>query len=321
MAKTSHIVFLDRNTLGPEVALRKPSFDHLWTDYPATADHELITRAKDAQIIVLNKVPMTASIVSQLPKLALVAVAATGVDVIDLAACAKAGVAVCNVRDYAITSVPEHILSVMFALRRRLPAYRRRIAQGDWQSSGQFCFFDRPITDLAGSRLGIIGTGSIGTALGALAEAVGMQVAHHSLSGRVLDDRLMLSLEELLHTSDVVSLNCPLTNASRNLINANNLQRMKSDALLINTARGAMVDLHALERALVGGRLGGAGIDVCDIEPPSHDDPIMRLCHLDNVIVTPHSAWASGASMQTLADQLIDCIEAYEAGRSMNRLV
>ncbi|MFK7957865.1 MAG: D-2-hydroxyacid dehydrogenase [Lysobacterales bacterium] len=321
MEEQSHVVFLDRGTLGPEVTLRKPSFDHQWMDYSFTEGHELVPRAQKARIIVLNKVPMSAEILVQLPQLKLVAVAATGVDVIDLAACKEAGVAVCNVRDYATTSVPEHILSVMFSLRRRLPAYQRRIVAGDWQASRQFCFFDQPIVDLANSTLGIVGTGSIGTALGDLASALGMQVVYHSLSGRALDDRNVLPLEQLLETADVVSLNCPLTDASRNLMDASNLKRMKSDALLINTARGAMVDMHALETALISGRLGGAGIDVCDAEPPDQDDPVMRLVHLDNVIVTPHSAWASRASMQTLADQLIDAIEAFEAGRSMNRLV
>lgn len=321
MSETPSIVFLDRATLGPEVTLRKPSFEHRWAEYSATDHSQLIERACQADIVLVNKVKLTGQVIEQLPKLKLVAVAATGTDNVDLDACADQGVAVCNVRHYAATSVPEHILAVIFSLRRRLAAYQRRIQLGHWQRSGQFCFFDQPIKDLAGSTLGIVGTGSIATALAALAQGLNMRVLFHSLSGRQMSDRTLTSLPDLLQRADVISLNCPLTAQSENLINAQTLAQMKPGALLVNTARGAMVDMHALEKALLSGQIGGAGIDVCQQEPPPVDDPLMRLCHLDNVVVTPHSAWASSDSMQALADQLIDAVEAFAAGQKMNRLV
>lgn len=320
MADNESIVFLDRATLGPGVQLRAPAFSHQWHEYDASTTEEAAARARTASIVITNKVPITRDLLRQTSALKLVAVAATGTDMVDLGACKAQGVAVCNVRDYATTSVPEHILALLLSLRRRLPAYQRRVREGDWQRSRQFCFFDRPIMDLAGSTLGIIGTGSIARALGTLAGALGINVLHHSLSGRDLPDLSVVSLDELLIRADVVSLNCPLTDASRNLINRQTLRQMKPEALLINTARGALVDTQALETALVTGEIGGAGIDVSAQEPPPVDDPLMRLCHLDNVLVTPHSAWASEASMQALADQLITAIEAFVAGLEMNRV-
>ncbi len=321
MGDDQSIVFLDRETLGPGVQLRAPAFPHQWQEYAATTPVQAGARAGAATILITNKVPITRGLLRETRELRLVAVAATGTDVVDLAACEEHSVAVCNVRNYAATSVPEHILALMLSLRRRLSAYQRRVRRGDWQRSGQFCFFDEPVTDLAGTTLGIIGTGSIAQALGALASALNMNVIYHSLSGRELPDLPLVSFDELLNRADIVSLNCPLTNASRNLINRQTLRQMKPTALLINTARGALIDLAALEAAVLTGEIGGAGIDVAAQEPPAPDDPLMRLCHLDNVLVTPHSAWASEASMQALADQLIDAIEAFVAGREMNRLV
>ncbi|MEM9533589.1 MAG: D-2-hydroxyacid dehydrogenase [Pseudomonadota bacterium] len=319
-ASATKIVFLDRATIGPGVELRPPAFAHSWEEHAATPSDKVVERLKGAAVVITNKVPLTAEHLAELPELRLVAVAATGTDVVDVAACEARGIGVVNVRGYAVTAVPEFILSVMFTLRRQLPAYARRVREGAWQDAGQFCFFNGPMADLSGQTLGIVGTGSIATALGEKAEALGMRVIFHSLSGRELSDRQMVDLDTLLESSDVVSLNCPLNNRSHQLIDKTALRLMRPQAILINTARGAIVDYHALEAALLLEEIGGAAIDVAETEPPPRDHPLMRLAHLDNVIVTPHCAWASQPAMQALADQLLDAIEAFFRGESLNRV-
>ena len=258
---------------------------------------------------------------AQLPELRLIALAATGSDNLDLEACRAANVAVCNIRNYSGPSVPEHAMALMLALSRNLFAWRQSLLEGRWQQSGQFCFFDHPITDLHGKRLGIIGKGTLGQALGQRASAIGMEVyyAQSQVGSPGDDDRL--PLDALLQSSDVISLHCPLTPYTRHLIGERELTLMKPGALLINVGRGGLVDEQALLEALGNGRLGGAGFDVASVEPPPPDHPLMQALRYPNFILTPHVAWASEESMQRLADQLIDNINAFSLGRRQHRLV
>lgn len=320
-AETWRIVFLDRDTIGPGVTLPAPEIKHQWIDYPSTDPGEVAQRLEGAAVAITNKVPITARILDQLSDLRLVALAATGANVVDIEACRERGVAVCNVRNYATTAVPELVLAAVFSLRRQLPLFRQRVLDGDWQAANQFCFFNpQPARDVACATLGIIGTGGIARGLGQRARCLGMQVVHHSVSGRILDDLELTDLASLLAGSDVVSLHCPLNEQTANLIDAAALGRMRRGALLVNTARGGIVDLPAVADALDSGHLGGAALDVFDTEPPPADGLAMDLAQRSNVIVTPHIAWASVDAMQALADQLVANIEAFAAGERVNRL-
>jgi glycerate dehydrogenase len=310
-----HIVFLDRDSLAATV--RAPRFDHAWTDYPATDAAAVVDRLAGASIAITNKVPLRADAIARLPGLKMVAVAATGTDNVDLAACRERGIAVANIRDYSLVSVPEHAITLMLALRRNLLAYRADVEAGRWEQSTRFCLLDHPIGDLAGSRLGIVGYGALGKKVAQLGRAFGMRVAATSRTTPHDSNVEALPLDELLRTSDVVSLHLPLTEQTRHLIGARELALMKPSSLLINTARGGMVDEQALAGALRAGTIGGAGFDVLSKEPPLPTNPLLQL-RQPNFILTPHVAWASAGAMQTLADMLVDNIEAWAEGRAQN---
>ncbi|TFW31906.1 D-2-hydroxyacid dehydrogenase [Massilia horti] len=309
------IVFLDRDSLIADV--RRPGFEHEWRDYPATAQDEVRERLIDATIAITNKVPLRAEALAQLPLLKMVAVAATGTDNVDLAACRERGIVVSNIRNYSLVSVPEHVFTLILALKRNLRAYIADVEAGRWEHSSRFCLLDHTIGDLAGSRLGIVGYGALGKKVATIARAFGIQVCATSRS-RIEDPHVnQLPLDELLGSCDVVSLHLPLTEQTRHMIGTRELELMKKSALLINTARGGLVDEDALAGALMRGVIAGAGFDVLSKEPPSAENPLLRL-RLPNFILTPHVAWASSGSMQTLADMLVDNIEAWVAGRAQN---
>ena len=310
-----HIVFLDRDSLQAQV--RRPSFEHRWTEYPATQAGEVVERLSGASIAVTNKVPLRAADIAQLPALKMVAIAATGTDNVDLAACRTRGIVVSNIRNYSLVSVPEHVFTLILALRRNLRAYCADVEAGLWQTSNRFCLLDHPVADLAGSRLGIVGYGALGKKVAAMARALGMDVCATSRSPTGDAGVTFVPLSELLRTADVVSLHLPLTEQTRNMIGAAELATMKRSALLINTARGGLVDEAALAQALRDGVIGGAGFDVLSREPPSPDNPLLHL-RLSTFILTPHVAWASAGAMQTLADMLIDNVEAWHAGSARN---
>ena len=310
------IVFLDRDSLIAKV--RPPAFAHEWAEHAHTkGSADTVARLQGASIAITNKVPLREAELAQLPDLKMIAVAATGTDIIDLPACRARSIVVANIRDYARATVPEHTLALMLALRRQLLAYRLDVEAGLWQASDRFCLFGHPIRDLAGSRLGLLGYGALGKSVAHLARAFGMEVAVHNRSPINEDGVTEVSLDELLATSDILSLHLPLTDKTRNMISAKELIRMKRNALLINTARGGLVDELALADALRAGVIGGAGFDVLVKEPPPADNPLLTL-RLPNFILTPHSAWASAEAMQVLADQLIDNVEAWVAGSPRN---
>ena len=306
------VVFLDRASL--QAHLRVPAFAHRWQDYPGSAVSHVPERLRDATVAITNKVPLRGDILRQLPKLKLIAVAATGYDVVDVDYCKANGVAVSNIRNYAVHTVPEHAFSLILALRRNLLAYREDVANGRWQQAEQFCFFDHPIRDLNGATLGIVGEGVLGQGTASIARAFGMKVLFADHPPPKMPDVEFTPLDEVLSTSDVISLHAPLTAATRNLIGIEELRKMKRTAILINTSRGGLVDEHALVEALTDGLIGGAGFDVLTTEPPKAGNPLLDL-RRPNFILTPHVAWASEGAMQILADQLIDNIEAFVNGK------
>jgi glycerate dehydrogenase len=310
-----NIVFLDRDSLIANV--RRPRFEHGWTDYPATAPAEVVERLAGATIAITNKVPLRAEHIARLPNLKMVAVAATGTDNVDLAACRERGIAVANIRNYSLVAVPEHAFALMLTLRRNLVAYRADVEAGRWQQSTRFCLLDHPIADLAGSQLGIVGYGALGKKVAQIGRAFGMKIAVMTRTPPADSDVRAMELDELLRTSDVVSLHLPLNEQTRHLIGARELGLMKKSALLINTARGGLDDEQALADALQRGAIGGAGFDVLSKEPPDPGNPLLQL-RLPNFILTPHVAWASAGAMQTLADMLVDNIEAWVAGAPTN---
>jgi glycerate dehydrogenase len=311
------IVFLERNTI--QADFRRPNFEHEWIEHPETLADQVVERVHDANIIISNKLSLGEAQLANAPGMKLIAIAATGSDCVDLSYCRARGIAVCNVRGYAVNTVPEHVLMMILALRRNLLAYRADVQRGLWNESKQFCLLTHELHDIRDSTLGIIGNGSIGRSMAKLGESVGMRVviAEHKNSAANREGRI--SFAETLKRSDVLSLHCPLTEQTRNLIGAAELQMMKPNALLINTARGALVDDAALIGALQRGDIAGAGVDVLREEPP-RDGSLLLDVDLPNLIVTPHVAWASREAVQILADQVIDNIEAFIAGRPQNLL-
>jgi glycerate dehydrogenase len=294
------IVFLDRETL--DASLRPPGFAHRYVEHQGTDVSQVVDRLKGAAICITNKVRITGEALRQLPDLKLIAVAATGTDIIDKPAAKAAGVTVVNIRNYA--------------LRRNLLAYANDVRRGAWGESRQFCFLTHPIRDIAGSTMGIVGYGAIGRAIAKRAEALGMRVLAHD----AVPQEGLVDFDTILRESDVITLHAPLTDDTRNMIGAAELARMKPGAILINTARGGLVDEQALADALRAGTIGGAGFDVLTEEPPVHGNVLLDA-DIPNLIITPHVAWASQEAMQILADQLTDNIEAFIAGTPRNVVV
>jgi glycerate dehydrogenase len=309
------IVFLDRASL--DATLRAPAIAHVWRNHDATAPEQTHARLADATIAVVNKAPLRADVIARLPRLRMVAVAATGTDIVDVAACRERGIVVSNIRNYAVSSLPEHVFAMVLALRRNLPAYRADVEAGLWQRASQFCLLTHRIDDLAGSTLGIVGLGALGKAVARLGGAFGMRVIGFDPVPATVPGVVPASIDEIVATSDVLTLHVPLTPETRHMIGAAEMARMKPTALLVNTARGGLVDEAALADALGQGRIAGAAFDVLSREPPDPDNPLLRL-RLPNFMLTPHVAWASKQAMQALADQLIDNIEAFAAGTPRN---
>jgi glycerate dehydrogenase len=305
------IVFLDRETL--DANLRKANFPHEYTEYAQTAPAEIVERLKGADICITNKVPLREETLKQLPELKLIAVAATGTDVIDKAYTTAHKITVSNIRNYAFNTLPEHVFALLFALRRNLVNYHNSVFHGRWGYNNQFCYFDYPIYDIAGSTLGVIGYGALGKEIEKRAIALGMKV----LVNDVVDLPNKVDVPTLLRESDIVTLNLPLTPQTKNMISTKELASMKKTACIINTARGGIIDEAALADALRKGVIAGAGMDVLTVEPPKNGNILLDPT-IPNLIVTPHVAWASKEAMQVLADQLIDNIDAFVAGAPRN---
>lgn len=310
-----HIVVLDRDTL-----VNRPfdfDFPHTLSSYGTTEAHETLARIRGADIVITNKVVISAQAFAENPQLKLVAVTATGVNNVDVEAAKQNGTAVCNIRAYGNESVAEHAFMMMITLMRNLPAYQRDVAAGLWENSPFFCHLGAPMRDLNGKTLAIFGRGNIGKTLATYAQAFKMNVvfAEHKHAQSVRDG--YVSFDEAIRSADVVSLNCPLTPQTANMIGETELQQMKPGAILINCGRGGLVDEAALVAALKYGQIGGAGFDVLTQEPPRDGNPLLKA-RLPNLIVTPHIAWASQEAANRLFDILLDNINRFVAGNPQN---
>jgi len=312
------IVLLDRRTFSDCIDFPVAPLAAEWQEHARTTTDEVLAHAAEAAVVITNKVKLPAVLLEKLPQLKLVAVAATGVDHVDLDAARRLGIAVCNVRDYATHSVPEHVFAVLLALRRNLIAYAASATNGVWSQAESFCLHNWPIEDLAGSTLGIVGGGALGQSVAKRGAAFGMRVLLAERRGAPLRPG-RVAFEQVLAEADVLSLHVPLTPATRNLIGAAALARMKPSVILINSARGGVVDEAALLVALRAGKLAGAAVDVLTTEPPPKGHPLLNA-NLPNLLVTPHIAWASRQAQQRLADEVIENIAAFVRGERRNRV-
>ncbi|MCB1823374.1 MAG: 2-hydroxyacid dehydrogenase [Candidatus Competibacteraceae bacterium] len=309
-------VFLDRDSLDCG-DLDFNGIDRILPDlryYPATAPDQVAARIAEAEVVISNKVVLDAAVLHHAPRLRLICIAATGLNNVDLAAATSRGVTVCNCRGYGTAAVVQHVFALLLALVTRLSDYQRAVRDGRWRQASQFCLLDFPIRELAGKTLGIVGHGELGRGVARVAEAFGMRVLIAQRPGAVeeaQEGRVPLSI--LLPRVDVLSLHCPLTPETRGLIGAWELALMRRDAILINTARGGLVDEALLADALRQGALGGAGVDVLSLEPPVAGNPLLAP-DIPNLIVTPHCAWGSRESRQRLVGQLAENITGFLSG-------
>lgn len=313
-------VFLDKETVDRgDVSLTalEQSLDH-WDYFDLTSPADIAQRIEHANVIVTNKVVLDANLLAAAKQLKLICIAATGTNNIDLAAAKQLGIAVCNVRSYSTPSVVQHTFSVMLSLMMHLKQYQTAIQQGAWQASPFFSVLDYPIHEISGKKLGIIGYGELGKAVAHVATAFGMEVLVAARKGSEASDG-RIPLHELLPQVDVLSLHCPLTPETRNLIGENEIALMKSTALLLNIARGGIVDESALANALKEQRLAGAGIDVLNCEPPKADNPLLAS-NIPNLLLTPHIAWASVEARQRLVNEISQNINSFIQGTPRNKV-
>lgn len=315
----TNVVFLDAATMAdtdlsplqlPEITL---------TLYSQTSSEQLLTHAKGAQVLISNKVALDAKAIAALPQLRCILVAATGVNMVDLAAAKTAGIVVCNAQGYAGTAVPQQVFALLLQLTNHIQSYHQAVQQGLWSQSPQFCLHRQSIEELAGKTMTLVGYGDLGQATSRLAEAFGMKVliserpdATEVRSGRT-------SFESAVRQADVLSLHCPLTAATEQLINSKTLGWMKPTALLINTARGGLIDETALAAALTQGTIAGAALDVLSTEPPPDSHPLLSRS-IPNLIITPHVAWASRQAMQRLVAQLQENLQGFLAQQPIRQV-
>jgi glycerate dehydrogenase len=284
-----------------------------------TAQHDVPRAIRGAGVVLVNKLCIDRPAIAATPELKLIVLAATGTNNVDLEVARERGVAVCNLHDYCTASVVQHVMGTLLLLTHRLREYDALVRAGAWQKGEQFCLLEYPIRELAGRRFGIVGYGTLGRAVGRAAQAFGMELVIANRPGGTPEPG-RLPLDELLPTVDVLSLHCPLTPATTGLIGATRLALMKSDGVLINTARGALVDGTALAAALRAGRLGGAAIDVLPHEPPVDGDPLLAP-DIPNLIVTPHVAWGAREARQRCIDEMAANVEDFLRGGRRGRVV
>src|SRR5699024_1692426 len=312
------IVFLDANTLVPELEWLPFEFSNDYVSYSNTQPSQVTERIADAQIVISNKVPISAKDITAATRLRHIAIPATGYNHIDIQACTNAGVSVSNVRDYAKEAVSEHCLALLFALGRSVVPYHLSVGRGRWQEVGLFSYFDYPIMQIQGATLGIIGAGTLGRAFAERAEALGMRVLYAEHQGAAQVRHGYTRFEEVLATADVLSLHCPLNESTAHLLNADTFALMAKKPLIINSSRGGLIDPDALVAAIDTVQISGSAIDVVEEEPPAFDHPYMSLMDRPNFIMTPHVAWASKPAMRQLEQQVIKNIHAFVQGQPLN---
>jgi glycerate dehydrogenase len=322
MKQKPKAAFLDFATLGPGVDTSE--LDRLLdvAYFPYSSEDEIPARLEGCEVAIVNKARLSADTIARAEHLRLIVLSATGTDNVDTAAAQARGIAVANSREYCTSSVVQHVFALILGLTQNLVGYDRLSRSGEWTRSRSFALFDYPIRELAGRALGIVGYGALGRSVADVARCFGMRVlvsgrprapASEAPSGR-------LPFAQVLEEADVLSLHCPLNDETRHMIGASELARMKPDAILINTARGALVDNAALADALRAGRLGGAGIDVLPVEPPDDDQPLLAP-DIPNLIVTPHVAWAAREARQRALNQIVENVVSFLDGGTLRRVV
>jgi glycerate dehydrogenase len=312
--------FLDFATMGPDVETSALEQLVHANYFPFSDPEDIPERIAQAEIVLVNKARLNRAMIVGARQLRLIVLSATGTDNVDVAAAREHGVAVANIRDYCSTALAQHVCALILALTQHVGRYDALVKSGAWQQSKSFALFDYPIRDLTGCTLGIVGYGSLGQAAARIGGTLGMRVLVSARPKSAVVPAGRVAFETLLEQADVLSLHCPLTDATRHLIGAPELKRMKSDAILINTARGGLVDDEALAAALRSGEIGGAGIDVLPVEPPPDDQPLLAL-DIPNLILTPHIAWAARESRQRALDQVVENIADFLDGGKLRRVV
>ena len=306
---------LDQNDL--DFSSLKASFEDLVL-YPSTSQAELMSRIQDVDVIISNKVVVNAQAIEQCKNLKLILISATGTNNIDLIQAKKQGIVVCNCQAYGTSAVAQHTLMLMLNLATSFREYEQAVQRGDWNKASQFCLLDYPIIELSGKTLGILGYGELGKAVAKLAEAFGMTVLVGALPNRA-NDGSKLPLNELLPQVDFLSLHCPLTDATKDLIGKAEFEAMKSSAFLVNCARGGIVNEQALADALIQRKIAGAATDVLTVEPPK-DGNVLLNSDIPNLIITPHSAWGSVDARQRIVQQMVENTEAFKNGKTIRQV-
>ncbi|MGE8570944.1 MAG: 2-hydroxyacid dehydrogenase [Acinetobacter amyesii] len=307
-------VFLDYQSLDKQdldFSGLEAQFDELIL-YPATTAVEVAQRIQGADVIISNKVHINAEHMQLNPQLKLILISATGTNNVDLVHAQQQGIVVCNCQAYGTAAVAQHTLMLMLNLATSFRQYDRAVQQGDWQKADQFCLLDFPIIELAGKTLGIVGYGELGQAVAHLAKAFGMKIMIGALPNRPMAAE-RVAFSEMLAQVDFLSLHCPLTDETRDLLNHESLAQMKASAFVINCARGGVVNESALAEALKSGKIAGAATDVLTVEPPKQGNVLLDPS-IPNLIITPHSAWGSVDARQSIVQQLVENVEAFKAG-------
>ena len=314
-------VFLDFATMGPGLdvsAIRNllPELEVV----EVTRDSEVGERIKDAEFVLANKARITEEILEECPSLRFVGLTATGTNNVDLEAAERQGIAVCNIRGYCTQSIAEHVFGCLLNLTHNLGRYDASVRAGEWQQSEDFCLMSYPIRELSAMTLGIVGYGELGTGVATMARAFGMDliIATRPGTDHVADGRV--SFDDLLQRADAISLHCPLTDATAGLFGADEFRKMKNGAILINTARGGLIDSAALVTALQNGEIAAAAVDVLPQEPPVDGDPLLDYDE-PNLLITPHVAWGSDVARQAAIDELAANIGSFIDGGERNRVV
>ena len=313
------LVVLERNSVGTDIDMSCLEKFGEVVCYPNTVADNAAERVQDADIVIVNKAPMNESTLKNAPNVKLICLFATGFDNVDLAYCKSRGIKVANVVNYCTAAVAQHTLLLAMALSEKLAFYDDYVKSGTYGAQDRFSNFDKPFNELEGKTWGIVGMGGIGHKVAGLATAFGCKVIFYSASGKsTCTEYERVELDRLLQESDILSLHCPLSDRTRGLINKEALSQMKPSAILVNVARGPVVDTQALYEALMEGKIAAAGLDVLEKEPISKDNPLNEIKDSTKLIITPHMSWASTESRERLVEEVAKNIEAYLDGKERN---
>ncbi|MDE6386546.1 MAG: D-2-hydroxyacid dehydrogenase [Lachnospiraceae bacterium] len=313
------LVVLERNSVGTDLDISCFEKFGEVTYYPNTVADNTAERVTDADIIIANKAPLNENTLKDAPNVKLICLFATGFDNVDLAYCNSRGIKVANVVNYCTPAVAQHTLLLALALAEKIAFYDNYVKSGTYSAQDRFSNFDRPFHDLNGKTWGIVGMGTIGHKVAALAEAFGCKVIFYSASGKsTCTEYERVEFDTLLRESDILSLHCPLSDRTKGLINKDAFEKMKETAILINVARGPVVDTQALYDALINNRIAAAGLDVLEKEPMTKDNPLIKIQDSTKLIITPHMSWASIESRNCLIGEVVKNIEAFLDGESRN---